>query len=110
MRPYMSVKPFVKDLNTYVMSLAHTILREETKEKNIQMRCQKITTEHPGMHTYLIIEKITEEILQIIRDSVEKDPFVSEEKNKQYMPNIDDLYQARLLLVLQKQLRIHPFS
>jgi hypothetical protein len=109
-RAFMTLTPRVRDLNTYVMSMSHQILHEETKEKNIQARCQKIKAENQEIDTYSVIEKIAQDILQIIRESLEKDPFVSQEKDRQYMPNIDHLYQARLLLVLQERFDIHPFA
>jgi NMD protein affecting ribosome stability and mRNA decay len=106
----MTVTPRGRDLNTYVMTASHQILLEETKEKNIKARCQKISAEHQGIDTYSMVEKIAQEILQIIRESLDKDSFVSQERDRQYMPNIDDLYLARLLLVLQRHFKIHPFA
>lgn len=109
-RAFMTVTPRVIDLNMYVMSISRKIILEETKEQNIQARCQKIKADNQEIDTYSVIEKITQDILQIIRESLENDPFVSQEKHRQYMPNIDHLYQARLLLAFQEHFNIHPFA
>ena len=99
---------YASNLDQQIKWIGNQVIHRELESHRLQQNVN-ILRGKKEISQEMIPEILAHQILILIKEAIAADPRVKEMQQREVMPNLEDLYDVKLFLLLQEKLGQHPF-